>query len=85
MRTYEDAILDETELLVENINKLKACISQLNDREMVEMTEKLRRVEKDASLVCTFFRATAFKHLEPKNNSTTNRPPFLNPHDLSTQ
>ncbi|CAO3671680.1 unnamed protein product [Rhizopus stolonifer] len=72
MPTYEDAIIEETTLLVANINKLKACISELNDKEMVNMIEKLRRIEKKSSLVCTFFRASAYEHLE--KTQSTNRP-----------
>ncbi|ORE04738.1 hypothetical protein BCV72DRAFT_231102 [Rhizopus microsporus var. microsporus] len=74
MRTYEDAILNEAEHLVENINKLKACASQMNDEELINIIEKLRRIEKKTSLVCTFFRASAFNHLKQTQN--TNRPPF---------
>ncbi|ORX47485.1 hypothetical protein DM01DRAFT_1140446 [Hesseltinella vesiculosa] len=60
MRTLEDAIMSETQILIENIAKLNDLVNKTNEEEVMQLIEKLRRVEKKMSLVFTFFQASMF-------------------------
>ncbi|KAI7863324.1 hypothetical protein BDF14DRAFT_1998520 [Spinellus fusiger] len=74
MRTLEDAIISETQLLVTNIAKLNNAVSTVNDIHVIQLIDQLRRTEKRMSFVYTFFKtATYASH---QWNDTTNRPAF---------
>ncbi|KAJ2955579.1 hypothetical protein NQZ79_g8428 [Umbelopsis isabellina] len=60
MKTLEDAVIQETQLLVENINKMNQLVAETNDAEVVALIDKLRVLEKKMSLVFTFFKASLY-------------------------
>ncbi|KAI8366077.1 uncharacterized protein BYT42DRAFT_588820 [Radiomyces spectabilis] len=86
MRTLEDAIISETQLLIDNITKLNQLVTSTNDTEIIHLIDKLRRVEKKMSLVFLFFKASMYsnniRQLEESypgkvdETSGTNRPVF---------
>ncbi|KAK4519595.1 uncharacterized protein ATC70_009832 [Mucor velutinosus] len=82
MVTYQEAILTETEQLIENINKLNATIERVNNVETKQAIEKLRQVEQKMNLVYTFFKASMYANnihsedSETDPSSSTNRPSF---------
>ncbi|KAG2180269.1 hypothetical protein INT43_004058 [Umbelopsis isabellina] len=60
MKTLEDAVIQETQMLVENINKMNQLVAETNDAEVVALIDKLRVLEKKMSLVFTFFKASLY-------------------------
>ncbi|KAI8583004.1 hypothetical protein K450DRAFT_277881 [Umbelopsis ramanniana AG] len=60
MKTVEDAIISETQALVENIKKMNQLVAETNDAEVVALIDKLRILEKKMSLVFTFFKASLY-------------------------
>ncbi|KAI8973274.1 hypothetical protein BDF20DRAFT_881480 [Mycotypha africana] len=76
MRTYEDALISEMQSLVENINKINAAVLKVNEGEVVDMVDKLRKVEQKMSLVFTFFKASMFANKFYEKEESTNRPSF---------
>ncbi|GAN02835.1 hypothetical protein MAM1_0029c02282 [Mucor ambiguus] len=84
MVTYQEAILTETEQLIENINKLNGTIERVNNTETKQAIEKLRQVEQKMDLVYTFFKASMYANnihsedSEAELSSSTNRPSFDN-------
>lgn len=73
VRTYEDAIISEGEQTVEHINKINALLVDLNDNQVLEMIDRLRKIEKKMSLVYTFFKTSMFVNNFGKPQET-NRP-----------
>ncbi|KAL7318159.1 hypothetical protein PS15m_004417 [Mucor circinelloides] len=82
MVTYQEAILSETEQLIENINKLNATMERVNNVETKQAIEKLRQVEQKMDLVYTFFKASMYANNvysedgEAEPSSFTDRPSF---------
>ncbi|KAI8646649.1 hypothetical protein BD408DRAFT_410032 [Parasitella parasitica] len=77
MKTYEEAIISETERLVENIKKLNGLVERVNNQEVTHTIEVLRQVEQKISLVDTFFRSSMYKNkLHENEEILTNRPSF---------
>ncbi|KAF1805274.1 hypothetical protein FB192DRAFT_1362025 [Mucor lusitanicus] len=85
MVTYQEAILTETEQLIENINKLNAKMERVNNVETKQAIEKLRQVEQKMDLVYTFFKASMYaNNIHSEDSQTdaspsTNRPSFEEP------
>ncbi|KAI8997457.1 hypothetical protein BDB01DRAFT_846110 [Pilobolus umbonatus] len=77
MRTYEDAILNEADMLVEKINKMNNTIRSMNDTSIIQLIEQMRRLEKKMSLVFTFFKASMFTNTLYDSQGETNRPPIV--------
>ncbi|KAL9549643.1 hypothetical protein MBANPS3_005101 [Mucor bainieri] len=84
MVTYQEAILTETEQLIENINKLNETMERVNNTETKQAIEKLRQVEQKMDLVYTFFKASMYANNIHSDGSvavppaSTNRPSFDN-------
>ncbi|KAI8088697.1 uncharacterized protein BX664DRAFT_358352 [Halteromyces radiatus] len=79
MRTLEDAIISETQILVDNITRLNDLVTRTNQEEVLQLIEKLRRVEKKMSLVFTFFQASMYSSniwQQEEQDENTNRPAF---------
>ncbi|KAL0085238.1 hypothetical protein J3Q64DRAFT_1835644 [Phycomyces blakesleeanus] len=91
MRTLEDAIVSEIQLLVDNIAKLNEIVADANERNVVQLIDQLRRTETKMSLVYTFFKTAMYSNsqwntdqqqqqqkdsIEPKDDVQTNRPAF---------
>ncbi|KAI9334189.1 hypothetical protein BD770DRAFT_19424 [Pilaira anomala] len=73
MPALEEAIISETQLLLEHTSKINATLKELNDVQIIAMIEKLRQVEKKMSTVFTFFKASMYtNNYEEKED--TNRP-----------
>ncbi|CAO3586025.1 unnamed protein product [Absidia cylindrospora] len=79
MRTLEDAILSETQILADNITKLQSLVAKTNQDEVLQLIEKVRRVEEKMSLVSTFFQTSLYSNnmlQQDGQDENTNRPAF---------
>ncbi|KAI8340087.1 hypothetical protein BC941DRAFT_468361 [Chlamydoabsidia padenii] len=80
MRTLEDAILSETQILTENIVKLLSLVHTTNQDSAQNIIEKIRSVEAKMVLVSTFFQTSLYSanfiEEDDQQEETTNRPAF---------
>ncbi|KAI9007565.1 hypothetical protein CLU79DRAFT_891979 [Phycomyces nitens] len=80
MRTLEDAIVSEIQLLVDNIAKLNEIVANANETNVVQLIDQLRRAETKMSLVYTFFKTAMYTNSQMsqsvEKDTTTNRPAF---------
>ncbi|ORZ10874.1 hypothetical protein BCR42DRAFT_454416 [Absidia repens] len=79
MRTLEDAILSETQILADNITKLQNLVAKTNQDEVHQLIEKVRRVEEKMSLISTFFQTSLYSNnmlQQDDQEENTNRPAF---------
>ncbi|CAO3645393.1 hypothetical protein BJ944DRAFT_264976 [Cunninghamella echinulata] len=79
MRTLEDAILSETEILLENITKLNELVCKTNQEEVTLLVDKIRSVETKIMLVYTFLQSSLYSSnvSQTEEEPRTNRPAFL--------
>ncbi|CAO3644175.1 unnamed protein product [Cunninghamella blakesleeana] len=79
MRTLEDAIMSETEILLDNITKLNELVCKTNHEEVTLLVDKIRSIETKMMLVYTFLQSSLYSSntSQAEEEPRTNRPAFL--------
>ncbi|ORY96561.1 hypothetical protein BCR43DRAFT_491909 [Syncephalastrum racemosum] len=60
MRTLEDAIISEMQTSVAQMAKLNSLVTNANDETVVNLIDRMRRVEMKKALVHTLFKASIY-------------------------